>query len=195
MIIKQKQIDKHIIFILHYWYTHKHLSLSISSPPYTLHLFNKQQFLEKIVSIRFVKTEVDENGISIEDEEQETTLKANIVISAFGSSLYDQTVISALEPLKLNKYGNIDVDLKTSKTQIPWLFAGGDVVGIAETTVEAVNDGKTSAWSIHRYIQVSVFLLKKNCFFFDHPKKKKDLIYNTCSSTTIHLLLHPSYII
>lgn len=88
-----------------------------------------------------------------------TTLKANFVISAFGSSLYDQTVITALEPLKLNKYGNVDVDLSTGKTELPWLFAGGDIAGISETTVEAVNDGKTAAWSIHRYIQVCVFVV------------------------------------
>jgi len=107
----------------------------------------------KIVSISFARTEVDENGAWIEDEEQMTTLKANFVISAFGSSLYDPKVISSIEPLKLNKYGNVDVDLKTGQTNVEWLFAGGDIAGVSETTVEAVNDGKTAAWSIHRYIQ------------------------------------------
>lgn len=76
----------------------------------------------------------------------------------------NDSLISALKPLKLNKNGNIDVDLKTGKTELEWIFAGGDIAGVAETTVEAVNDGKTAAWAIHRYIQVSI---NKNfyCFF------------------------------
>ena len=72
---------------------------------------------------------MDENGVWSEDDEQVTTLKANFVISAFGSSLFDRKVISALEPLKPNKYGTIDVDLKTGKTNIPWIFSGGDIAG------------------------------------------------------------------
>lgn len=36
----------------------------------------------------------------------------------------------------------------------PWVFCGGDIAGVAETTVEAVNDGKTAAWYMHKYLQV-----------------------------------------
>ena len=28
------------------------------------------------------------------------------------------------------------------------------MAGVAQTTVESVNDGKTASWSIHKYIQV-----------------------------------------
>jgi dihydropyrimidine dehydrogenase (NADP+) len=34
------------------------------------------------------------------------------------------------------------------------LFGGGDVAGNG-TTVEAVNDGKTASWNIHKFIQES----------------------------------------
>ncbi|CAF4808991.1 unnamed protein product, partial [Rotaria magnacalcarata] len=34
------------------------------------------------------------------------------------------------------------------------VFCGGDIAKVASTTVECVNDGKTAAWHIHRYIQV-----------------------------------------
>lgn len=63
-------------------------------------------------------------------------------------------VKTALEPLKMNKYGLPEVNDKTMGTSEKWVFAGGDIAGIAETTVEAVNDGKTAAWSIHRMLQV-----------------------------------------
>ncbi len=35
----------------------------------------------------------------------------------------------------------------------PDIFCGGDLAGVAETAVEAVNDGKLAAWTIHRYLQ------------------------------------------
>lgn len=41
------------------------------------------------------------------------------------------------------------------KSSLPGLFIGGDMAGVSETTVESVNDGKTAAWFIHEYIQVS----------------------------------------
>ncbi len=33
------------------------------------------------------------------------------------------------------------------------MFCGGDLAGTAETAVEAVNDGKVAAWSIHKFLQ------------------------------------------
>ena len=38
-------------------------------------------------------------------------------------------------------------------TSLPWVFCGGDLAGVAETAVEAVNDGKIAAWSMHKYLQ------------------------------------------
>ncbi|EYC24357.1 hypothetical protein Y032_0014g2463 [Ancylostoma ceylanicum] len=107
----------------------------------------------KIVSVQFVKTEQDLNGKWYEDEGQTITLKADYVISAFGSTLLDEDVISAMSPVKVNKLGLPEVDQDTQSTNVPWVFAGGDVAGVAETLVESVNDGKLAAWSIHRYIQ------------------------------------------
>jgi dihydropyrimidine dehydrogenase (NADP+) len=62
-------------------------------------------------------------------------------------------VIDALSPLKLTRWGTPEIDRATGGTSEPWVFAGGDVAGVAETTVESVNDGKTAAWNIHKYLQ------------------------------------------
>lgn len=64
-------------------------------------------------------------------------------------------VTAAMAPLKLNRWGTPEVDTDTMQTSEPWVFAGGDVVGLANTTVESVNDGKQAAWHIHKYIQVN----------------------------------------
>ncbi|CAF1117663.1 unnamed protein product [Adineta steineri] len=107
----------------------------------------------KITSMEFVKTEQNESGDWIEDEDQTIRLKCNYVISAFGSTLNELSVIQALEPVLLDKYNYPVVDLKTMSTSEPGVFCGGDLAKIASTTVESVNDGKTAAWHLHRYLQ------------------------------------------
>ncbi|XP_049806556.1 dihydropyrimidine dehydrogenase [NADP(+)] [Schistocerca nitens] len=106
-----------------------------------------------IVGIEFCRTEQGEDGTWIEDEDQIIKLKTNFIISAFGSGLYDEDVKKAMSPLKWTKYGLPEVDYSTMATSEPGVFCGGDLSGATETTVEAVNDGKTAAWSIHKYIQ------------------------------------------
>ena len=68
--------------------------------------------------------------------------------------LVDCTVKSAMEPMKFNSWGLPVVDTKTMQSSVEWVFCGGDIAGVAETTVESVNDGKNASWHLHRYIQV-----------------------------------------
>lgn len=64
------------------------------------------------------------------------------------------TAIKALSPLKLNENNLPIVDTNTMQSSHPAVWCGGDIAGVAETTVEAVNDGKTAAWYMHCYLQV-----------------------------------------
>ncbi|XP_055341631.1 dihydropyrimidine dehydrogenase [NADP(+)]-like [Paramacrobiotus metropolitanus] len=108
----------------------------------------------RIAGMEFYRTEQLENGNWIEDADQKVRLKADFVISAFGSTLKNTAVKEALEPLKFTKHGYAVVDKLTMTAQdVPWLFVGGDIAGVSETTVEAVNDGKSASWSMHRYLQ------------------------------------------
>lgn len=64
-------------------------------------------------------------------------------------------MIDALAPVKLGD-GNLPiVNNLTMKTSHNKVWCGGDLAGLAETTVEAVNDGKTAAWFIHCHLEVS----------------------------------------
>ncbi|KAL7639399.1 UNVERIFIED_CONTAM: hypothetical protein RMT77_009900 [Armadillidium vulgare] len=107
----------------------------------------------KISSMEFVRTEQTEEGSWIEDEDQIVKLKCDYVISAFGSSLQNEKIIRAMSPMKFNKWGLPEVDPLTMASSVTGVFCGGDVAGVAETTVESVNDGKTAAWNIHKYLQ------------------------------------------
>ena len=63
-------------------------------------------------------------------------------------------VVKAMAPLKFNKWGLPEVDQTTMSSSEPGVFCGGDIAGVANTTVESVNDGKQAAWHLHKYLQV-----------------------------------------
>lgn len=75
------------------------------------------------------------------------------MISAFGSTLNNDSVRAAMEPVRFNRWGLPDIDPITMRTSEEWVFAGGDIAGQAQTTVESVNDGKQASWHIHKYLQ------------------------------------------
>ena len=60
----------------------------------------------------------------------------------------------ALSPVNRNKWGLPDVHPQTMVSSEPDVFCGGDIAGMAQTTVESVNDGKQASWHMHKYIQV-----------------------------------------
>jgi dihydropyrimidine dehydrogenase (NADP+) len=134
----------------------------------------------RIAAMEFFRTEQDDDGQWIEDEEQMIRLKADYVISAFGSGLTEQngikskeypsftimlhfiiSVVAAMAPLKMNRWGLPEVNTDTMTTSEPWIFCGGDIAGVAQTTVESVNDGKTASWHMHKFLQVSLHAFLK----------------------------------
>eukprot|EP00050_Salpingoeca_kvevrii_P006076 m.287291 g.287291 ORF g.287291 m.287291 type:complete len:1028 (-) comp11749_c0_seq1:233-3316(-) len=103
--------------------------------------------------LELCRTEQDDSGKWVEDEEQTMRIKCDFVISAFGSQLSDSKVIDALKPLKLHSWGTPVVDPETMATSVEGVYCGGDIGGVTQTTVEAVNDGKQASWHIHTYLQ------------------------------------------
>lgn len=115
-----------------------------------------QEDPKKITFIEFNRTElVDDAGDKVViDEDQIMRLKADYVISAFGSSIDDPDLIEALEPVELDPVSHLPkLDPQTMATNVLGVFCGGDLSGITETTVEAVNDGKTAAWNMHNHLK------------------------------------------
>lgn len=110
---------------------------------------------KRIVGMEFYKTELaDDTGDQVEiDQDQTLRLRADFIVSAFGAHLEDPNLIEALKPIKLDKRTRLPaIDPQTMQTSLPQVFCGGDLSGITETTVEATNDGKTAALSIHQYL-------------------------------------------
>lgn len=111
---------------------------------------------KKILGMEFHRTElVDDTSDKVEiDEKQFLVLKADYIISAFGSHIEDEDLVEALKPINIDSRSCLPkIDPQTMMTSVAGVFSGGDLSGITETTVEAVNDGKTAAWNIHNYLK------------------------------------------
>jgi glutamate synthase (NADPH/NADH) small chain len=81
----------------------------------------------------------------------EYELPADLAIMAVGTRA-NPLLTATCPELKLNKWGNIEVDEK-HMTSIPGVFAGGDIVRGNATVILAMGDGKESAAAIDEYLR------------------------------------------
>jgi glutamate synthase (NADPH/NADH) small chain len=80
----------------------------------------------------------------------EYVIACDEVVVAIGTRA--NPLLTATAPdLKLNKWGNIEVDAN-GMTSIAGVFAGGDIVRGAATVILAMGDGKQAAAAMHRYM-------------------------------------------
>jgi len=79
-------------------------------------------------------------------------LEIDTLIPAIGQ-VPDLTVLNGKTRLSISPKKTLEVDPETLATDIPWIFAGGDVVSGPGTVLEAMKAGKTAAESIHRYLR------------------------------------------
>lgn len=84
-------------------------------------------------------------------EGSEFDIPCQVFIEAIGTKANPLLTQSTPE-LKLNKWGNIEIDAN-HMTSIPGVFAGGDIVRGAATVILAMGDGKNSATAIDKYLK------------------------------------------
>jgi len=80
----------------------------------------------------------------------EYLIPCNVVVVAIGTRA-NPLLTATCPDLKLNKWGNIEVDAR-GMTSLPGVFAGGDIVRGAATVILAMGDGKTAGRHIHEYL-------------------------------------------
>lgn len=84
------------------------------------------------------------------------TMTADTIIRAVGESP-DLTFLPKKNRFKITDAGTLEVDPMSLATNIPGVFAGGDLVHGPATTVEAIAAGKRAAASIDCYLQGKSF--------------------------------------
>ena len=83
----------------------------------------------------------------------ETTLPVDGVINAIGQIPEPLAISMSGKKLKLTPAGTIAVHPVNLSTNLPGVFAGGDIVTGPASVVEAIKAGKQAARSIHLYLQ------------------------------------------
>jgi glutamate synthase (NADPH/NADH) small chain len=83
--------------------------------------------------------------------ESDFALEVDTVVVAVGTSA--NPIVPGTTPgLATNKWGYILADPETGATNLPGVYAGGDIVTGAATVISAAGAGKRSAEAIHKYL-------------------------------------------
>ena len=86
-------------------------------------------------------------------EKSEFNIKADIVIKALGFDPEDLPNLFNSKDLQVTKWGTLKVDFNTMESNIPGVFAAGDIVRGASLVVWAIRDGRDVAESIRIFLE------------------------------------------
>lgn len=84
-------------------------------------------------------------------EGSDFVIEADAVIGAIGQSTNTQFLYNDL-PVRLNKWGDVEINGKTMQTSADKIFAGGDCVTGPATVIQAVGAGRRAAEAMHSYL-------------------------------------------
>jgi glutamate synthase (NADPH) small chain len=113
----------------------------------------RQDDVEKLACVRIEWSEPDENGRSTfrEIPGSEFTLGADLVLLAMGFVHVEHGPLVRDLDLALDARGNLSVDTD-QMTSSPGVFTAGDSMVGASLVVRAIDQGRTAAEGVHRYL-------------------------------------------
>ena len=124
-----------------------------------LWLSNPNKFIgkQKVESVEVIKMKLGEPDSSgrkkpVIIQNSNYKIEADMVIKALGFDPEDIPNLFNSENLAISRWGTIKIDLKTMQTNLPGVFAAGDIVRGASLVVWAVRDGRDAAVQIEKYL-------------------------------------------
>jgi glutamate synthase (NADPH/NADH) small chain len=83
----------------------------------------------------------------------EFNVKADIVIKALGFNPENLPKLFGSEDLEVTKWGTLKTNFDTMETNLPGVFAAGDIIRGASLVVWAIKDGRDAAMSIKNFLE------------------------------------------
>ena len=118
--------------------------------------FKGNNKIETITVNKMKLGEPDESGRRkpVIKENSEFEIKADMVIKALGFDPEELPKLFNEEKLRLTKWGTIETNFDTMETNIPGVFAAGDIIRGASLVVWAIKDGREAAINIENYLEL-----------------------------------------
>ena len=91
----------------------------------------------------------------------EFNLKADMIIKALGFDPENLPSLFGNKELQITKWGTIKADFDTMETNIPGVFAAGDIIRGASLVVWGIKDGRDAALSIRNFLEDKELKKKK----------------------------------
>ena len=88
----------------------------------------------------------------IVEEGKEFKISTDLIIKSLGFDPENIPKLFNAENLSVSKWGTIKINLKTMETNVPGVFAAGDIVRGASLVVWAIRDGRDAAIEIEKYL-------------------------------------------
>ena len=85
-------------------------------------------------------------------EDSSHNMDADLVILALGFDPEELPTLFGAPELTVSRWGTVKIDFRTMMTDIPGVFAAGDIVRGASLVVWAIRDGRDAAENIFRYL-------------------------------------------
>ena len=111
--------------------------------------------VESLVVDKIKLGEPDESGRRKPEilENSEFNIKADIIIKALGFDPENLPKLFNSNDLQVTKWGTLKVDFDKMETNLPGVFAAGDIVRGASLVVWAIRDGRDVAESIRTFLE------------------------------------------
>lgn len=114
---------------------------------------DEKGLLKEVECIKMKLGEPDESGRRrpVPIEGSNFTIKIDTALVAIGQSP-NPLIPKTVKGLKIGKWGNVETD-EDGRTNIPGIFAGGDIATGAATVILAMGAGKRAARAIDKYVK------------------------------------------
>ena len=120
--------------------------------------FAGEGHVDSVMAQRIHLGQADETGRQVPQIIEDSTYKldADLVIKALGFDPEDLPAMFDEPKLRVSKWGTVAIDWKTMMTDMPGVFAAGDIVRGASLVVWGVRDGRDAAERIHSFVQAEL---------------------------------------
>jgi glutamate synthase (NADPH) small chain len=95
------------------------------------------------------------------DPDRQFSLPADMVIKALGFDAEDLRTALPAPTLAVTRWGNVKADHRTLATNLPGVFAAGDIVRGASLVVWAIREGRDVSETMHRWLASQVAVARR----------------------------------